>query len=398
MKNFDFFKDRFIYLINLTLAIITVFIIRLFKLKYNSNIWVIGGNGGDYYSDNGAELHSYILEKYPKIKVYWIINKDSPDVIKAKENGPILLKHSIKGNIYSLLAKVLICNHSVRGDIMRSRRGGNLFRHSFTVHLGHGVNAFKEKEYYPNFDMVIATSDYEKEIKKTWMNNNEEKIIVTGLPRYDTLFKYKDNKLDEKTIFYMPTWRPWLTEKLNDPSIEENIEFKKTNFYEEINSFLNNTELNRLLKIKGYKLKVFFHQNSHFFIKEINIDEYSSNIEILSNNTNVQEQLLSSSLLITDYSSVAWDYLFLDKPVLFYQFDYDKYKKYNNSYISMPEDLFGPVTRGYKETTELINNFINGNINDDSKKNTQMKNKFIKYNDSQNSERVIQAILDKVSR
>src|SRR5699024_1958546 len=114
MRYFRFLKDTTLYFVNYILSIAIVRVFKLFKIRWKNNIWVIGGNGGHYYSDNSAELHKYILEKYPEIEVYWIIDKRSPDIFKAKSKGPILFKHSLKGNIFVLLAKVLICNHSIR--------------------------------------------------------------------------------------------------------------------------------------------------------------------------------------------------------------------------------------------------------------------------------------------
>ena len=51
--------------------------------------------------------------------------------------------------------------------------------------------------------------------------------------------------------------------------------------------------------------------------------------------------MMRCSMLITDYSSVCWDVYYMDKPVLFYQFDYDMYNQAHGSYINMENDLFG---------------------------------------------------------
>lgn len=395
MRVLKFLINTAHYILNITIAMIIVRIFKVFKIKWKRNIWIVGGNGGQYYSDNSADLHNHILKNHKEIEVYWIIEKTSPDVNKVKNKGPILYKHSLKGNVYVLLAKVLICNHSVRGDILRGNM--RLFKDAFTVSLCHGVTAFKAKKSFPNtskLDLLIATSDYEKEIKKEWMHNEDEKVVVTGFPRHDTLHELKNNNNIAKNIFYMPTWREWITKKWIEPSKEDFREFRNSQFYKEINNFLTNQDLNQFLKTNNYKLNIFFHKNLHLFIKEFFDNKYPSNINILMENTNVQQQLLNSRLLITDYSSVAWEFLLLDRPIIFYQFDYELYRKYNKSYISMPDNLFGPVTYNYLNTIELIKDYINDNFKEDDLKRLKMKRKFLKYDDDKNCERVINSIFE----
>lgn len=395
MKFISFFLDTLFYFINYTLALIFVYILNLFHIKWKNNVWIIGGNGGKFYSDNSAEMHNYILNNYPEIEIYWVIKKDSPDVYKAKGKGPILYKHSLKGTIYVLQAKVLICNHSIRGDILRSKM--KTFRNSFTVNLFHGVTAFKEKlnpQGYNGFNMLVATSNYEKEIKNKLVENKEVKICVTGFPRYDTLYRYKDQKTELNHIFFMPTWRPWLKNKYGDPTEEDYRQFRNSNFYKEVNSLLVSSELDDFLKNNNYLLNVYFHQNFDLFTYEFLKNIYSSNINILSPGANVQDQLLKSKLLITDYSSIAWDFLFLNRPVIFYQFDHEIYNNYYNSYISMPQDLFGPVTYNAKDTVNEVKKLVQITPDIIEERNKNIKRKFIGYDDENNRKRVMDTILE----
>src|SRR5699024_9462560 len=111
----------------------------------------------------------------------------------------------------------------------------------------------------------------------------------------------------------------------------------------------SDAELRLFLKNNNYILQVFFHKSLHKFSRKLFRNQYSSNIHILPHGTNVQEQLLKSEILITDYSSVAWDFLFLNKPVVFYQFDNNLFYDHHKPYISIPRELFGSFTRNYQE-------------------------------------------------
>lgn len=394
MRHINFLVNTSYYLFNYILANIIVFLIKLFCFKWKNHIWIIGGNGGHYYSDNSAILYEYILENNPEIDVFYIIEKSSPDISKVKnKKGHILYKHSLKANIFVQLAKVLICNHSVRGDIMRAP--AKKIKNSFTVDLFHGVTAFKAKDEYPSNSLVIATSEYEKEIKMKWPNNTKENVVVTGFPRYDRLYNNRERIKAEKNIFYMPTYRPWLRKKRINPSKEDIENFRNSHFFNEIYNFLSNKELNDFLDSKNYKLNVFIHKNIHSYIEEF-LESNNTNINILSNNTNVQNELLRSDLLITDYSSVAWDFLFLQRPVIFYQFDLEIYKKHKKSYIDMPEELFGPFVDNHIDLFKHIETFLeNHNYNPQDYMN--IKQRFIKYDDNKNCKRVVETIINEIS-
>jgi CDP-glycerol glycerophosphotransferase (TagB/SpsB family) len=79
---------------------------------------------------------------------------------------------------------------------------------------------------------------------------------------------------------------------------------------------------------------------------------------ILDQGADLQKVLAESSLFITDYSSVAWDFLYLDRPVLFYQFDIDKYIEKTGAYIDMKKDLFGPAAYDAGSAAEWVRYFV----------------------------------------
>lgn len=397
MKRYlKFFFKTAKYFINLVVAIVFVKVVNILNINWKNNVWVIGGAGGKYYNDNGSTMHQYILENHPEIEIYWVINKNSLDVEKVKDKGPVLYKHSLKANIYALVSKVMICTHTIRGDIIRIKY--EFLKKTIKVKLFHGITAFKSKNdpsKYNYYDLLIATSEYEKKIKSSLIDN-KSKICVSGFPRYDILYKNLNKKIRENKIFYMPTWRPWLTKKWIEPGEKDNKEFRNSYFYNEILEFLTSKKLNDILYKNNYKLEVYLHQNIHLYANEIIEKKYPSNIEVLPKNTNVQGKLINSNILITDYSSIAWDSLFLNKSIVFYQFDYKKYKNYYDSYIDMEKDLFGPITESSKETTHYIKKIIEDNYKYSIKKRNLAKNRLIKYEDSKNCKRIMDCIKEKI--
>ena len=108
----------------------------------------------------------------------------------------------------------------------------------------------------------------------------------------------------------------------------------------------------------------------------------------------VQELLINSCLLITDYSSVSFDFAYMEKPVIYYQFDYEKFRKghYEEGYFSYLNDGFGPVVDNIDDVIKEIElNIKNAFIID--KKNQMKINDFFTIRDNHNCERIYNEII-----
>lgn len=378
-------------------------IISPFLKKKRKKIWIFGAAVGKKYTDNGAILYKYVRKNLPNISAYWIINKDSEEVYKAKKGGPFLYRNSIKGNLYTLLADVLICTHSLPRDVSEYKI--DKYKNKTKVFISHGIEGFKKKspehiKIHTTFDISVAVSDFEKSLKVKEWGLDEEKVCVTGLPRYDNLWKEKkENRKKFIKIFYMPTWRPKYKETFEKPydkiTDEEKKLFKETSYYKNIAHFLQSSDLLSCLEKNNIEMQLFFHQTMNPFMEKI-INENINNKKMvaLPYNTDIQKIIIDSDLLITDYSSVCWDFLFLDKPVVFFQFDKEDHLKTTGSYLRLPEDLFGP----FAETTDRAVYFIKKIIeegDDFIEKRAIARKRFFKYQDDFNCKRMVDCILKK---
>jgi CDP-glycerol glycerophosphotransferase (TagB/SpsB family) len=102
----------------------------------------------------------------------------------------------------------------------------------------------------------------------------------------------------------------------------------------------------------------------------------------------------TGSLLLTDYSSVAFDFAYMKKPVIYTQFDEKDFfegQMYSKGYFSYEKDGLGPVEGGYTETIEAVVKLLEHNANME-KKYQKRVDSFFKYTDRKNSERVYKAI------
>ena len=100
--------------------------------------------------------------------------------------------------------------------------------------------------------------------------------------------------------------------------------------------------------------------------------------------------------MITDYSSVFFDFAYMEKPVIYYQFDYDMYRKnhYCEGYFNYKKDGFGKVLNNEKDVINEINNYINNNYKLDKKQLNKINN-FFTYKDNNNCKRIYDEIVKK---
>lgn len=116
----------------------------------------------------------------------------------------------------------------------------------------------------------------------------------------------------------------------------------------------------------------------------------SKNVKVV-NTGDIHEYLTRCSVMITDYSSVAFDFAYMNKPVLYYQFDYDEFRKgqYSEGYFSYKDDGFGPV---FEDANIISDELLK--IKDPIYKE-RMDKFFGKVRDTENSRRIVEYLCDR---
>lgn len=360
-------------ILNMTAAFITYPFCKVPK-----DIWLIGGNAGQLYVDNARAMHEYLLQH--RKNVYWVVEKDSKvrDYFE-KNNISYLIKSSYKSYLYFMNAKVSLFSHSISADIVPYLCAVpviNYFHYkNYKVFLNHGTVGLKKriamnKRYEKLIDKLLKSynlnpcdSELEKNIKVNEWKMDESTMYVCGYPRYDRLYGEINSTSD---ILYMPTWR-------NYDDISE--------YMEKINEFINSKKVLDYLKENNRYLKIYIHQ---LMQDKISISNNNDRVIILDKNEDVTNLLKKSEILITDYSSVAYDFYFMRKKVIFYQFDQKKYLSEIGSYVDL-NNLFGKVVFNFSDIVDSIEN------------NEEMEyGKYFKYIDNKNCERLYKRILKDV--
>lgn len=369
---------KLLQLLNISLAILLWF---PFKLINRKKIILVGGHEGKLYIDNAKAFHQYMTNNHPEYTTYFV--SDVPSNF-SNENGLFLRRGSFKDYLFFLVAEAVFFSHScsdVAPIIFHFIRPKKLV----LVFIEHGIVGLKKAKgssstttvdaLGPLADLTVASSAFEKEIKCNDWRIPKEQIIVTGIPRYDQLIKPKELR---KEILYMPTWREWLI-------FENDEEFIASDFFQEFQLLMSNEELKTFLIRNNFKMKIYihfyFHKYHHLF------DNGDGLIDFLPPETDIQDYLINSDILITDYSSVAWDFFYLDKPIIFYQPDLTDYLQERGTYIDYQTDLIGLQAVTQRELLAQLKYVVNNKekVILDFK---PLKMKYFAFNDQQNSERI----------
>ena len=231
------------------------------------------------------------------------------------------------------------------------------------VNLWHGINLkiVKAKEAY-RADYVIATSKFTKELFATSLGVDSSRVVVSGYPRNDLFFRViqgyeigleeylRDLRMLKKSarvVLYAPTFRDYMKMGIGFRAFFAAIPF-------------DHGSLDRLLKEHAAYLVVKLHFSSHSKSNGRALERYSERVYLLNEPIDIYPILRYSDVLVTDYSSVFFDYLLLDRPIVFYVPDYEKYDQARG--FSLDFDLMapGPKARDFQELLVILRNVLDG--------------------------------------
>lgn len=349
-------------------------------------IWLIGERR-DQAEDNGFKFFEYCRKNYKKENIYYVIDKKSPHINRVEEYGNVIYHSSIKHYIYMIAANKYISGWTFKECSYPQGKYNfqSLFRNNIkkkcNVCLQHGVvyrniSPYLNKKSY-NQHLIFCSSEKELEVFEKYLDYERDEIKVTGLARFDSLHDFNT----KKTILIMPTWR----RSLFNISVED---FKKSTYFKKYNALLNNKELLEYFNKNNIDVKFYIHSQLQKYMKCFEID--SKIIKFCTKENSIVANLLKESrLLITDYSSVSMDFLYMNKQVLYYQFDEEEFHHPAIDDIKC-EDV-GIVVKDEILLKDKIINIINREFKIEDKY-SKYRNVLFKYIDTNNCERIYKEI------
>lgn len=264
---------------------------------------------------------------YMSIAKFWVMDSRQPSYLKKK-----------KGNIYiqtwhgTPLKKLGL-------DMDFVNMGGY-------QDIGEYTRIFKQNT--SRWDFLISQNEYSTNIFKSAFAFDKE-ILQIGYPRNDVLVHHSKKQIEEikekmgiptnkKVVLYAPTWRDNLYDQ------EGKYKFKLP---------IDLSTFQRVLG-KSYDLLL----KPHYLITDqLDITGYEQCVKICDIKQDIQELYLIADILITDYSSVMFDYSILGRPIIFFMYDIEEYRsEVREFYFDILKEAPGPIVENNEDLIECIKN------------------------------------------
>lgn len=374
------------------------------KIKVDENLIVFGCFNGNSYCDSPKAIYKYMLtdEKYNDYNFVWafkdveghkyleenkntkVINVKSKEFLKALAKAKYwVLNYKIQDYIFPKKEQVFVqCWH---GTPLK-RLGCDL------EHLNNAMNSISEirKRYHieaSKFDYFLSPSKFASEKFITAWDlekiNKKDIMLEEGYPRNDFLINYNEedvirvkkelgiDKTDKKIILYAPTYRD------NQHSVGVGYTYETKVDFDKLKEELSDEYI------------ILF--RAHWLVaQEFEFDKYKDFVIDVSNHDDINELYIIADMLITDYSSVFFDYANLKRPMIFYMYDLEAYRDDIRGFYLKLDELPGRIIENEEELIKEIKTILNKFTYDETYK--KFNEKFNYLDDGQASRRVIEKI------
>ncbi len=353
--------------------------------------------------DNGFAFFCFCMQNLDEQRrkhVYFILDRDSTpyDELRQKYGRQIVPFLSFRHLNLMLNAWAYAASESrshgfawkaAPGPVLHELRKGN---HPI-LFLQHGVTALKKVDGIfgirgtDPMTWFAVTSGFEQQIIARHFGYPADRIPILGFPRWD--FMHCGISKRPRYFLYMPTWRTWL----EDCSPRA---FLSSDYYHAIRDFLWSSSLLDVLIRTGTRLMVYLHPKFASLSSRFSLPEEAEGLVEIPDPESfaLSGRIEECSALVTDYSSVSWDAYYLGKPVLFYQFDRERYLKETGSYLDLGKDLFGPaylnkddLIQGIRECADRNFTLFPGQV--------EARERYFPFQDDQNCRRVLDFLEEK---
>lgn len=345
-------SSKIVYSIYFYMCSFILNIIRVF-ISMDKHLILFVVYGGQRYDDSPRFVYEYMKEheKYKKFKFMWAFIDPSsvpevPDTEKIKIDTWSYYKAALQ-------AKYWITNSSVsRGLHFKKKETINImFQHGMAgiKKIGNDLDSTNKSfknGYDEKFDLIMIEGKKEEEILKKAWNISGDELRQTGLPRNDELVHKSPDEIlalkkklniptDKKVILYAPTFREYSKDSKLATFLKPPFDFD-----------LWNQELG-----KEYVLLL----TAHYEVaKLMEVPEQHPFVRNAFKYPHINDLMLVSDLLISDYSSIIWDYSILGKPILSYAYDYSQYKKTRGVYEGYENIFFHGIMKTEEEVIRYL--------------------------------------------
>ncbi|MEX5681618.1 bifunctional glycosyltransferase/CDP-glycerol:glycerophosphate glycerophosphotransferase [Staphylococcus cohnii species complex 1663] len=334
------------------------------KKDVDNEMIVFESFSGKNYNDSPKYIYEYMQHKYPNLKYYWIY--DTQNKVNFPQELNLIAKNS--KSYFDIYRKAHVWVTNARIPVHINKKNNQLYIQTWhgtplkklandmkVVRMPNTTTASYKKSFYNatrRWDYLISPNAYSTAIFQSAFWMQRENILEIGYPRNDILVNHAQNQpyineikanlnipLDKKVVLYAPTWRD--------------------DEYNEAGNYQQTVQLDLTKLRANISDQYIILLRMHYLIaNKLDLSDYEDFIVDVSDYSDISELYLISDGLITDYSSVMFDYGVLKRPQFFYAYDIEKYKeKLRGFYIDYFHELPGPIFTNTDEVIEGLNHF-----------------------------------------
>lgn len=375
---------------------ITFFLIG--KLPQKKTLMIFESFHGKQYSDNPRAIYEYMLEHHQDYELLWSVDRRSVHLFEALDI-PYIRRFTFKWFVTKPRAKYWVNN--VRLPIWMPKPKGTVYLQTWhgtpLKKLGLDIEEVHmpgtETEKYranivsesSNWTYLTSPNSYSSEIFKSAFKFNGE-MIESGYPRNDILYNVDSSRIekvkeklnipiDKKVLLYAPTWR--------DDDFFVKGQYK----------FQFQFDIGKMKERFGDEFVIL--TRMHYLVAEkFDFSAYGNFIKDVSSYLDIADLYLISDILITDYSSVFFDYANLRRPIIFYMYDLEDYRdRLRGFYFDIEADAPGPIVETEDKLYEAIEYAAkNGHVSEVDFK--AFYNRFCYLEDGEATKRLVERILE----
>ena len=361
------------------------------------------------FADNARALFDYMLDNHydDNYELVWLVKEPSEynERYRQYQNVKFLAQESawtedeqLRDEYYRVLCLAKYIFFTDACAFVRNAREDQV-----RVQLWHGqgfkARVMKNNREGTRYDYMTVSSEFYADLHAKIFYLRRDQLIITGLPKEDWLFKPRPNWQElfnipkaNKYVFWLPTFRTHISTKAK--IYNENIHNRETGLsiiatprlLQQLNDFLSEHNVVVVIKLHPVQDKSAI---TDFALSNIVLID---NDDLANKDVQINELLGHADAIISDYSSIAVDYMLLNRPIAFALDDYEEYNSHRGFVMDNVKDyLPGEELYNFEDFKQFIQNVVDGK--DLQREKRQRLNKlYHNFFDGQSSRRVIEAL------
>lgn len=309
--------------------------------------------------DNGEYMYQYLRKNAPDVEPYYIIKRDSLDYprLVKQDKKHILVFGTLRCQLICVLAEAYLGTHANISAQYNTTTAFRMYTKDIQqgeyICIQHGLTIQKIAQYqnrqFDNIRLYCLASPYElKNLSHPFYDYKPEELKMTGLARYDGL---KNN--DQKIILITPTWRKnVVNSNVANNKKTHNSNFKNSAYFRIYNDLINDETLIDCAKRNGYRIIYLLHPAMSAQLEDFDRNDF---VELMpaTGDMSYEKILTESSLMVTDYSGVQFDFAYMRKCLVYYHPD-ELPPHYDAGGLIYETMGFGPICRNHQQIVSQL--------------------------------------------